>query len=384
MTATSTLADRTYISLKGRIERGVWPAGHSIPAEAQLQAELNVSRGTLRTALRRLEDAGLVQSRQGSGRRVLGGVSRSRGMMMRTVALLTNMGGSVSHFLRGQRESAVDAGVVDGLRMAGLNLLLLNSNEGRLSEEEFALLAENPPVGLVVTHPDQLLRGGSRVLDCLRELNTSVVAYGDGEALWGFDRAVSDHELGSYRLTQWLIGQGRRNILRLWGVGPDLYWMGMRNAGHERAMADGGLSSLPPVYVCNLAAREPTREAFDTRTRQFVGFLAEYLVPQRRIDSIMVASDPDAYAVAAACRLLGAEPNRDVLIVGYDATYGDLPERDWETQGPVATMDKHNSQIGEALVELLVNRLGGRLPTEPQTIRTEPELLVLRGEGVSR
>jgi GntR family transcriptional regulator len=53
--------------LKQRIDRGELPAGARLPSEPELAAELQVSRATLREALRAMELEGLVSRRQGSG-----------------------------------------------------------------------------------------------------------------------------------------------------------------------------------------------------------------------------------------------------------------------------------------------------------------------------
>jgi GntR family transcriptional regulator len=53
--------------LKQRIDRGELPAGTRLPSEPDLAAELQVSRATLREALRAMESEGLLRRRQGSG-----------------------------------------------------------------------------------------------------------------------------------------------------------------------------------------------------------------------------------------------------------------------------------------------------------------------------
>lgn len=49
------------------IETGAWPVGMKIPAEPELMEELQVSRNTLREAMRALTHAGLLKTRQGDG-----------------------------------------------------------------------------------------------------------------------------------------------------------------------------------------------------------------------------------------------------------------------------------------------------------------------------
>jgi DNA-binding GntR family transcriptional regulator len=50
-----------------RILRGDWPAGLAIPAEIELSAQYNVSRPTVREAIRALRYEGYLQARRGSG-----------------------------------------------------------------------------------------------------------------------------------------------------------------------------------------------------------------------------------------------------------------------------------------------------------------------------
>lgn len=53
--------------IRQRIADNTYPAGSVMPAEDELANELDVSRHTIREALRRLREEGLVSSRQGAG-----------------------------------------------------------------------------------------------------------------------------------------------------------------------------------------------------------------------------------------------------------------------------------------------------------------------------
>ena len=63
----SSLVDDTEIALRGWLATGTHRPGDRLPPELELAAMLGVSRGTLRTALERLEDTGEITRRQGSG-----------------------------------------------------------------------------------------------------------------------------------------------------------------------------------------------------------------------------------------------------------------------------------------------------------------------------
>lgn len=56
--------------LVDRIAKGNWAVGDLLPPEPQLAAEYEVSRETLRGALRRVESLGLISRRKGTGTRV--------------------------------------------------------------------------------------------------------------------------------------------------------------------------------------------------------------------------------------------------------------------------------------------------------------------------
>ena len=62
-----SLVDATEAALRERLSPGRAREGDRLPPEKELSSELNVSRGTLRLALERLESNGEIVRRQGSG-----------------------------------------------------------------------------------------------------------------------------------------------------------------------------------------------------------------------------------------------------------------------------------------------------------------------------
>ncbi len=67
MLTSRNLADSATKILRQEIIDGEWTVGKTLPSEARLGARFGVSRLTIREALHRLRDQGLVQSRQGRG-----------------------------------------------------------------------------------------------------------------------------------------------------------------------------------------------------------------------------------------------------------------------------------------------------------------------------
>jgi DNA-binding LacI/PurR family transcriptional regulator len=107
------------------------------------------------------------------------------------------------------------------------------------------------------------------------------------------------------------------------------------------------------------------------------GHLAPYLTGDESIDALIAVTDGEVYVLAAACRLLGKEPNKDVLLVGYDHYWEDAAEREMESVVPVATIDKRNPELGAALVQLLSERIESQSPHNAPHCRTlAPHLVV--------
>ncbi|NQX44746.1 FadR family transcriptional regulator [Paenibacillus tritici] len=62
-----TLVEQVAYQIQGKIENSEWPIGMRIPPEPELMQQLQVSRNTLREAIRALTYAGLLKTRQGDG-----------------------------------------------------------------------------------------------------------------------------------------------------------------------------------------------------------------------------------------------------------------------------------------------------------------------------
>ena len=80
----------------------------------------------------------------------------------------------------------------------------------------------------------------------------------------------------------------------------------------------------------------------------------------------MALSDGLVPATIAACRSLSQVPNKDIIVTGYDHYWEETPERAFENEPPLFSVDKRNTIRGKELVRLLKDRVEGKLPPEPQ------------------
>lgn len=62
-----SLVEQVVVQIESLIKSAEWPVGTRIPSEMELMIQFDVSRNTLREAIRALVHAGLLQTKQGSG-----------------------------------------------------------------------------------------------------------------------------------------------------------------------------------------------------------------------------------------------------------------------------------------------------------------------------
>lgn len=381
MTAAPTLTTgkRLIGTLRQRIDKGVYHRGAPLPSGRQLAHEFQADRATVQRALAALRQQGVV--RQVSPRVNVvseqAAPSPSRRLVGQTVALIAIAG---RRMLAAHRQPGwveyIGLGALPAIEEAGMHAL--SFHPATLRDEGITPLIEARPYGVVFS--DLLTETGEeQMLAQLDDAGIPYVVYGDNPGLAGCDRVSSDHEHGCYLLTRELIARGRRRILCFWQDGLAAPWLALRYRGYQRAMREAGLEPLPIADHPAIADGARDRTSFDRASKTIAGHLVEHLLGDTPADALLLTSDGNVPYAAAACRLLRKEPNRDVLLAGYDHYWADVPERQYEATPPTITIDKQNMQMGEELVALLKQRVAGELPEEPQLRLVSPRLIDLTG-----
>jgi DNA-binding LacI/PurR family transcriptional regulator/DNA-binding transcriptional regulator YhcF (GntR family) len=364
---------RVVRHLKQWIADGVLAPGQTLPSERALARQFGVSNRTVSGALGMLVSEGLLRNGEGYARFIVGDGRRAQ-LLKRAIVVVTIF--SEVPASRHQQSGWVEHighGAVAAVQTAGRPAIAIAPEQ--LGEAEIAALIAERPGGVILT---DILKPAPQVLklaQTLLENDIPVVVYGDAPGFEKFDRVAPDHERGGYLLAQYLAKQGCRRILQMWPDPPDTYWVSQREAGYAQALREAGLEPLPSLVVPHVA---PTDDAsqFENERRNMAGRLVEHLTGSGAVDGVMTCTDRETFFVAAACRLFGKEPGRDVRIAGYDNFWAECEERRLETAIPAATIDKRNRVTGTALAELLLQRIAGDLPDAPQLRMIEPEVVV--------
>jgi DNA-binding LacI/PurR family transcriptional regulator len=385
----ATLPPRTKVLrvLRSWIQEGRFHPGELLPSERVIARELGVARETVRAVVDQLTSEGLVGPAREKARRVVRGLATvpdDAALLGHTVAIVTETYMDDQHpwWRSPGYDSYIDTQAAALIGQAGLNALTVHPDRLRAGGPQY--IAQHRPFGVLVTYNVADAEPGRQILEACRQHAIPVVAYGDAPALSEFDRVTSDHAAGAAQLTAWLVARGHRRIARFVGDIDETAgaptWVRRRREGYEQAMAAAGLQALPGIQTMPFTleieeAVDHDPAAYAHLTRAYAGYLLEHLNAPEPVTAFLAINDRIAYRLNGALRLLGKTPGRDVLVVGYDGSWRDNSERQWEPTPPAATVDKQNREIARELVQLLLDRAAGRVPSAPQRRACPPKLV---------
>ncbi len=345
----ATSAIRRMIAQDGLDSKG------RLPGERRLAEQLGVARITVRQALADLAAEGLIEASQGS-RWQLRPAPAPRGQ---TVLLIDPAAheGHATGVLAGY-QGAVREASLTALAEAGIVADLIAPAD--LAGEGIRKVLARRPAALLVTGPYAALPQVRTAIEACAAHGVPVVAQDDaaGEPL--ADLVGHDHAAGAASLVGWLAARGHRRLLLLARFPQRPAWWLAREQGFQAAVAAAGLEVLPTVQTSELPNPEIADEVtFAAGLRGIAGMLVEHLVGPNPIDAICCAVDPQVHQCAAALRLFGITPNREVALVGYDNAWEHIPSRRFEATPPLATVDKDNAALGRRLAAIALERLAG-------------------------
>ncbi len=364
---------RVTKSIRAWIDQRLLQRNDPLPSARRLSDILGVNRRTVMKGLELLIEEGLIAKRDARTNIVAGESSPISPLMANTVAVFCNIDspdGAAAVEDQGWSQF-ISIGALRGLQSAGLHGI--NISKKGLTAEQIRAVVSSYPKGIIVT---------DIAADQFGDLYEPAMAAGIPLVVMGeehpeCDSAAPDHFAGARELVHWLAAQGHERVV--WSsVSPvdSCRWMASRFAGFRQGLEDAGLELLEPIIAAAPIGRSSEKKWWENAARMYSGFLYEAIAGDDPADAIVALNDVDFFFIAYACRMFGKVPNEDVAIVGYDNCWESAFERAWEPAVPLATYDKENFKVGEALVDLLLARLNGELPPEPQHVAVPGRLVI--------
>ena len=331
------------------IMSGQWAAGRRLPSEAELMCDLQISRGTIRHALKNAQVEGLIERVPSKGTFVARTPAPSS--LARVIGYVTSdfLSDFQRQLLRGAEEMA---------RARGYRLLFSSSSQELHAEDKLLeqMLADRVS-GLLVwpivdDNPD-------RTLFRLAEVCKPPMVLMD-RTVHGLncDHVTSDNYAGAYAAVDHLIRLGHRRIAFLTHPLLQLSTISDRLRGYRQALHDAGMVPWEPWLI---EAREAetgeqyTLRLYDTVATNFeTEAIARRLREPQRPTAIFAMNDLTALLALRAATQIGLRVPRDLSVVGFDDM--DLVRL---LPVPLTTVAQDTMALGRRAAELLIERVEG-------------------------
>lgn len=354
------------------IDEGRFAVGTPLPSERELARLLALPQPTIHRAITALERDGVLAPASGRNRLVR---APEPGALARTVVILGG-GRQAKHAGTGAfSDSLVEEAHA---RAAALGFASLAFDPHRLDDQALAGLIAGRPLGLLVADRGFDMLRDRRILVAAHQARIPIASADASAGGPPADLALSDQAAGAAMLVRWLHARGCRRPVMAWTADvTERWWYAPRTAGYREAARQLGIDARAPL----LATPMPTRHDYwrdraaaaawiEDQGRHWVGWLLE-AVRSGQVDGILAGDDATAISVLRALAIIGAS---GIQVVGFDAnaTAGPLGSTGVL---PAASIDKNYGRVGTALVDLIAERVEGRLSGAPVVRLIEPGLV---------
>ena len=328
--------------LREEMVRQEWKAGRRLPTEAELCERFQVSRQTVRRALQRLTEEGVVRSRQGSGTFATG---TARSPASRQVAV-------ISSFLDDYIFPTILHDAQSVFTGHGYSTVVF-ATENQVSREREILLEllERPVAAILVEGSKTALPSPNS--DLYQRLRLSgvpmVFLHGAYSELAGIPCVADDNYGGGYKLARYLIDRGHRDIGGIFKSddvqGPQRYH------GSVSAIRDRGLA-LPDRRFCWY----DTQDRLDMLEQQDSRLLRRFLTERLGdVTAVICYNDEVAFHLIRALLAMGRRVPEDMAVVSFDNSY-------YSQIGPVhiTSLWHRHDRMGRVAAEELIRILQGQ------------------------
>jgi LacI family transcriptional regulator len=333
---------RVYSVLEQRITPGAWPVGTRLPTEPEIAAQLGVSRGTLRRALARLRERGLVDGAPG------------RGSFVRSISPSPRpgrprVGGVLVPSVARPFVGALLAAIEDELHRLGYSMLVANSGATPAQESGRARRMVKDGIAGLISYPIDY-GTDARLYESLGDDAVPLVFIDRYPVAFSADAVLPDNVGGAYRAVCHLADLGHRRIAFVATDNLTTTSVTERQEGYRRALADRGIPYDPGLVSTSL----PVNALGSPISAGLAGVVSQFL-HDAHPTAVFALHDRIAFEVHQAAAGLGLRVPEDLSLVGFDdaaVIHAVLPA--------LTSVQQPRERIGRMAARLLVDRIEGR------------------------
>ncbi|MEM7031092.1 MAG: GntR family transcriptional regulator [Chloroflexota bacterium] len=335
--------------LRHLILSGQWFAGDRIPSEPELQRQLQISRGTIRQALRDAEAEGLIVRIAGKGTFVSQCPSEKE---------LNHLIGYITCSLSNEFQSQLLNGAESTARKRGYRLIFCNSNQSVHEEERLLSQMLDDKVRGLLIWPTLAGQTFERLADFINNSAMPLTILDRTAKKLQCDYVTSDNYQGGFAATSHLIDEGHHHIAFLSSPILTCLPVSERYRGYRDALAQHQLTELEPWLIGDPGRDLRFSYVLKTcrdGTSPEIDQIATKLKQSRQPTAIFAINDLLALKALKACEKLGLQVPEDVAIIGFD----NQTEITTGFGVPLSTVAQDTYQIGKRAAELLIARIEG-------------------------
>ncbi len=316
---------------------------YKLPSERELTQRFGVSRQTVRRAMQDLEEEGLITSRRGSGY-----YAANTGFSAHAqIAVITTFTDEyIFPSLLRDMENVLGSRGYQLQAFATLNRVS--------AEREILQRLINHPVGgiLVEGSKTALPNPNMDLYQTLHKMGIPIVFFqGNYPALSHLPSVTDDNYAGGYRLAQYLLDKGRKNIGGIFKSddlqGPERY-SGMMNAIRDRGL------QIPDHSICWFNSYQRSRLVDGRDISLIESFMKEHLP---LADAVICYNDEIAYHLIKYLTDNGKKVPEDIAVASFDNSYYSRI-----SPVPITSLWHKTRRMGTEAATLMLSILQGKNP----------------------
>jgi len=339
---------QVYEVLENKILAGEWGKEETVPTEQQLCQAYRVSRTTVRQAVHRLVEKGLLYIVQGKGTFVadLSLKKMPRGTQSIGIAVYD------IDYITKPYFSTIVSGICHQASFHDYHLQFISTNGGLRKNKQGIFFLDKTDKqeieGVVII--DQIITD-EEILKLKSKNFPFVLLDREIAGEKGIRSVIIDNTRAIFKTTEHFIKSGHKRIAFIVGL---LCWEGPRRMlkGYRRALEKYGLP-----YDASLVKEHHDEEAYDVKQFQ------KLLSMKKRPTAFVAADDIIATQVLRVARNMGFQIPAEVAVIGFNDT---VIARNFHP--PLSSVKVPLRKIGKMATKMLFKIIAGGVPEQPNVV----------------